>query len=217
MGVSISTQRDSVNCSVDKGGEHISQNEGDRNPIREKESTDNEGSLEAVNPFSESSSSFNEGFHQIKEKISSLQPSISQLDSKEENQNCDDKSGDLITDHNESEEPECATKVSETESVKDQNSKASMMKNVFSMFGISKKTLVQKDNENASTKLDEVLPEDQNLSHINPISESLEDINDENTTGVSGDPLPDVYLKQIPLEQNEEQKNLMRITGEFPR
>ena len=213
MGVNISTRRDSVNCSVDNGGEHINQSEGDSNPIREKESIENEGSSEVVNPFSEWSNNFEQGFPQIKERNLSLTPSTSKLDPKEE------KREDLIKNHNESEEPECAIKVSEVESAKNQNSKASLMTNVFSMLGISKKTLKPKDNENTTTKLDEVLPEDQNLPPIDSVTELLEHINDENKTGVREKPLLDDALKRIPSEQNseDEQKNLMQITGEFPR
>ena len=163
MGVNISTRRDSVNCSVDNGGEHINQSEGDSNPIREKESIENSGSLEVVNPSSEWSSSFEQGFHQIKERSLSLQPSTSQLDPKESNHDCDNKSEDFIKNPNESKETEFATKVLEIESAKDPNVKTSLMKNVFSMLGISKKTLTPKDINNTLTKLDEVLPENQNL------------------------------------------------------
>ena len=212
MGVNISSQRDSVSCSVDKGGEHINQSEGDSNPIREeKESIEHEGSSELVNPFTEWSNNSEQGFHQIKERNLSLTPSTSPLDPKT------DKSVDLITNQNESKEPEYATKVPEVEFVKDQNSKASLMKSVFSMLGISKKTLIPKDNENTPATLDEVLPEDQNLPPIDSVTELLEHINDENK--VSEAPLLDDALKRLPSEQNseEEQKNLMRITGEFPR
>ena len=181
MGVNISTQRDSVNCSVDNGGEHINQSEGDSNPIREKESIENEGSSEPVNPSSEWSRSSEQGFHQINERSLSLQLPTSQLDPET------GKGEDLIENHYESEELECTTKVPKVEFVKDQNPKASLMKNVFSMFGISKKAMIQKDNENAPIQLDELRPEDQNLSHMSPVSESLEDIINENITGVSGD------------------------------
>ena len=213
MGVNISTRRDSVNCSVDNEGEHINQNEGDSNPIREKESIENEGSSELVNPSSEWSRSSEQGFHQINERSLSLQLPTSQLDPET------DKGEDFIENHYESEELECTTKVPEVEFVKDQNPKASLMKNVFSMLGISKKTLVPKENENTATKLDEVLPEDQNLPQIDLVTELLEELNDENKTGVSEKPLLDDALKRISSEQNseEEQKNLMRITGEFPR
>ena len=217
MGVSISTQRDSVNGSVDKGGEHISQSEGDRNPIRrEKESIDSAGSSEVLNPFSEPSSIFGEGFDQIKDKRSSLQPSTSQLDLKEENKNCEH----LIKDCNVLEEFQCERRGSEVEFANNHNSKVSLMQNVFSMLGISKKTQIPEGDESIHTKLDEAVPEDQNLPHMNTVSESLEDINDENTTRVSGDPLlDDDYLKRSSLEQSlhEEQKNLVRTTGEFPR
>ena len=221
MGVSISSQRDSVNGSVDKGGEHLNQSEGDRNPIiREKESIDSAGLSEVFNPLSEPSSSFGGGFDQIKEKRSSLQSSTSQLDSREENRNCDDTSGDLIKDCNVLEEPQCERRAPGVESANIQNSRASLMQNVFSMLGISKKTQIPEGNESLHTELDEAVPEDQNLPHMNPVSESLEDINDENTTRVSGDPLlDDDYLKRSSLEQSlhEEQKNLVRTTGEFPR
>ena len=214
MGVNISSQRDSVSCSVDKGGEHINQSEGDSNPIREKESIESEGSSEVVNPFTEWSNNSEQGFHQIKERNVSLTPSTSQLNPKT------DKSEDLIKNHNESEEPECATKVPEVEFVKDQNSKASLMKNVLSMLGISKKALIPKDNVNTpATLLDEVLPEDQSLQPLDSVTELLEHLNDENTTGVSEKPLLVDTLKRNSSEQNseEEQKNSMRITGEFPR
>ena len=219
MGVNISTRRDSVNCSVDNGGEHIKQSEGDSNPIREKESIENSGSLEVVNPSSEWSSSFEQGFHQIKERSLSLQPSTSQLDPKEMNHNRDDKSKDLIENHNESEETKCATKVLEIESTKDPNAKTSLMKNVFSMLGISKKTLTPEDINNTPTKLDEVLPENQNLSSTDSVTELSENVNDESKTEVSKKSLLGNDLKRIPFEQNSEgeQKNLIRITGEFPR
>ena len=217
MGVSISSQRDSVNGSVDKGGEHISQSEGDRKPIiREKESIDSAGSSEVLNPFSEPSSFFGEGFDQIKDKRSSLQPSTSQLDLKEENKNCEH----LIKDCNVLEEFQCERRGSEVEFANNHNSKVSLIQNVFSMLGISKKTQIPEGNESLHTELDEAVPEDQNLPHMNPVSESLEDINDENIIGVSGGPLlDDDYLKRSSLEQSlhEEQKNLVRTTGEFPR
>ena len=87
------------------------------------------------------------------------------------------------------------------------------------MLGISKKTLTPKDINNTLTKLDEVLPENQNLSSTDSVTELSENINDESITGVSEKSLLGNDFKRIPFEQNSEgeQKNLMRITGEFPR
>ena len=75
MGVSISTKKDPVNRSVDNGGEHITQSEGDSNPIKEKESIEKAGneSSEVVNSFSESSNGLDQSSSQIKDRSLILQ------------------------------------------------------------------------------------------------------------------------------------------------
>ena len=210
MGVSISTKKDPVNRSVDNGGEHIILGEGDSNPIKEKESIEKaKESLEVVNSFSESSNGLDQSFSQIKDRSLILQLPTSELDQKGNNHN-DDISGELAKNDEELKESEFAPKVSETDSAREQNTKtSSLMQNVFSMLGISKKT--KEDDESTPTELDEVLPEHQKLPHMEPVTESL----DENT--INRECILDNQRIQLGQSSEEEEKNLMRITGEFPR
>ena len=210
MGVSISTKKDPLNRSVDNGGEHIILGEGDSNPIKEKESIEKaKESLEVVNSFSESSNGLDQSFSQIKDRSLILQLPTSELDQKGVNHN-DDKSGELAKNDEELKESECAPKVSDTDSAREQNTKtSSLMQNVFSMLGISKKT--KEDDESTPTELDEGLPEHQKLPHMEPVTESL----DENT--INRECILDNQRIQLGQNSEEEQKNLMRITGEFPR
>ena len=211
MGVSISTKKDPVNRSVDNGGEHIILGEGDSNPIKEKESIEKAGneSSEVVNSFSESSNGLDQSFSQIKDRSLILQLPTSELDQKGNNHN-DDISGELAKNDEELKESECAPKVSETDPAREQNTKtSSLMQNVFSMLGISKKT--KEDDESTPTELDEGLPEHQKLPHMEPVTESL----DENT--INRECILDNQRIQLGQSSEEEEKNLMRITGEFPR
>ena len=210
MGVSISTKKDPVNRSVDNGGEHIILGEGDSNPIKEKESIEKaKESLEVVNSFSESSNGLDQSFSQIKDRSLILQLPTSELDQKGNNHN-DDISGELAKTDEELKESECAPKASEPDSAREQNTKtSSLMQNVFSMLGISKKT--KEDDESTPTELDEGLPEHQKLPHMEPVTESL----DENT--INRECILDNQRIQLGQNSEEEEKNLMRITGEFPR
>ena len=210
MGVSISTKKDPVNRSVDNGGEHIILGEGDSNPIKEKESIEKaKESLEVVNSFSESSNGLDQSFSQIKDRSLILQLPTSELDQKGNNHN-DDISGELTKNDEELKESEFAPKVSETDPAREQNTKtSSLMQNVFSMLGISKKT--KEDDESTPTELDEGLPEHQKLPHMEPVTESL----DENT--INRECILDNQRIQLGQSSEEEEKNLMRITGEFPR
>ena len=211
MGVSISTKKDPVNRSVDNGGEHIILGEGDSNPIKEKESIEKaKESLEVVNSFSESSNGLDQSFSQIKDRSLILQLPTSELDQKGNNHHNDDISGELAKNDEELKESECAPKVSETDSAREQNTKtSSLMQNVFSMLGISKKT--KEDDESTPTELDEGLPEHQKLPHMEPVTESL----DENT--INRECILENERIQLGQSSEEEEKNLMRITGEFPR
>ena len=210
MGVSISTKKDPVNRSVDNGGEHIILGEGDSNPIKEKESIEKaKESLEVVNSFSESSNGLDQSFSQIKDRSLILHLPTSELDQKGNNHN-DDISGELAKNDEELKESEFAPKVSETDPAREQNTKtSSLMQNVFSMLGISKKT--KEDDESTPTELDEGLPQHQKLPHMEPVTESL----DENT--INRECILDNQRIQLGQSSEEEEKNLMRITGEFPR
>ena len=131
------------------------------------------------------------------------------MDQKGNNHN-DDISGELAKNDEELKESEFAPKVSETDPAREQNTKtSSLMQNVFSMLGISKKT--KEDDESTPTELDEGLPEHQKLPHMEPVTESL----DENT--INRECILDNQRIQLGQSSEEEEKNLMRITGEFPR